>query len=135
MNTRSMHTRLVALEVVAAAVLLPGAMMMPALAADPVVASNAASDAAPPVMPEDASTPTAPGNDTEDQKVTVRIKIALAGDNSLSAQAHEVSVATNQQAVVLRGSVLPGEKDRIESLAEQYAGTRQVVDQLLVRDM
>ena len=46
-----------------------------------------------------------------------------------------MSVATNQQAVVLRGSVLPGEKDRIESLAEQYAGTRQVVDQLLVRDM
>ena len=135
MNTWSMNTRFLALEVVAAAVLLPGAMMMPALAADPMVASNVASDAAPPVLPEDASTPTAAGNDTDDQKVTVRIKIALAGDDSLSAQAHEVSVATNQQAVVLRGSVLPGEKDRIESLAEQYAGTRQVVDQLLVREM
>jgi hypothetical protein len=134
MNTRSTHARFFALEVVAAAV-LGGAMMVPALAAEPVVASNAASDAAPPVLPEDASTPTAPGNDTDDQKVTVRIKIALAGDDSLSPQAHEVSVATNQQAVVLRGSVLPGEKDRIESLAEQYAGTRQVVDQLLVRDM
>jgi osmotically-inducible protein OsmY len=122
MNTRSMNTRFFALEVVAAAVLLPGVMTMPA-------------HAAPPVLPEDASTPTTPGNDTDDQKVTVRIKIALAGDESLSQQAHEVSVATNQQAVVLRGSVLPGEKDRVESLAAQYAGTRQVVDQLLVRDM
>jgi hypothetical protein len=54
------------------------------------------------VLPEDASTPTALGNDIDDQKVTVRIKLALVGD---------------------------------ESLAEQYAGTRQVVDQLLVRDM
>ena len=135
MNTRSLHTRFFGLGVVAAAVLLPGAMMMPALAADPLVASNAASDAAPPVLPEDASTPTAPGNDTDDQKVTAQIKIALAGDESLSPQAHEVSVATNQQAVVLRGSVLPGEKDRVESLAGQYAGARQVIDQLLVRDM
>ena len=83
----------------------------------------------------DTTTPTVAANDTEDQRITVRIKIALAGDESLSPQAHEVSVATNQQAVVLRGSVLPGEKDRVESLAEQYAGTRQVVDQLLVRDM
>jgi hypothetical protein len=102
MNTRSMHSRFFALEVVAAAVLLPGAMTIPALAADPLVASDALSDAAPPVLPEDASTPTALGNDIDDQKVTVRIKLALVGD---------------------------------ESLAEQYAGTRQVVDQLLVRDM
>jgi BON domain len=136
MNIRPTHSRFFALEVVmAAALLLPGAITIGAFAADPPVASNAASDAAPPVLPEDASTPTAPGNDIDDQKVTVRIKIALVGDESLSPQAHEVSVATNQQAVVLRGSVMPGEKDRVESLAEQYAGTRQVVDQLLVRDM
>jgi uncharacterized lipoprotein YbaY len=122
------------LEVVAAAVLLPGAMTIPALAADPAVASNAASDAAPPVLPEDASTPTAPAHDVDDAKVTSQIKIALAGDSSLSAQAHEVSVATNPQAVILRGSVMPGEKERIETVAGKFAGTRQVVDQLLVRD-
>lgn len=130
-----MITRFSTLEVVAAAVLLPGAMTIPAIAAEPPVASNAAADAAPPVLPGDASTPTAPAHDVDDAKVTAQIKIALAGDSSLSAQAHEVSVATNPQAVTLRGSVMPGEKDRIEALAQQYAGTRQVVDQLLVRDL
>ena len=122
------------LEMVAAAVLLPGALTIPALAADPPVASNAASDAAPPVLPGDASTPTAPAHDVDDAKVTAQIKIALAGDSSLSAQAHEISVLTNPQAVTLRGSVMPGEKERIETVAGKFAGTRQVVDQLLVRD-
>jgi hypothetical protein len=130
-----MITKSRTLEVVAAAVLLPGAMTIPAVAADSPVSSNAASDAAPPVLPEDASTPTAPAHDIDDAKVTSQIKIALAADSSLSAQAHEVSVSTNPQAVTLRGSVMPGEKERIESVAGQFAGTRQVVDQLLVRDM
>jgi hypothetical protein len=130
-----MVTRFSPLEVVAAAVLLPGAMSMPAMAADPLVPSNAASDAAPPVLPGDASTPTAPAHDVDDAKVTAQIKTALAGDSSLSAQAHDISVLTNQQAVTLRGSVMPGEKERIESVASQFAGTRQVVDQLLVRDL
>ena len=130
-----MNGKLFALEVAVAAVLLPGAMSMPALAADPVIPDNSASNAAPNVVPGDANTPTAPAHDVDDAKVTAQIRSALASDKSLSVQAHDVSVATNQQAVVLRGSVLPGEKDRIESLAEQYAGTRQVVDQLLVRDM
>jgi hypothetical protein len=123
------------LEVVAAAVLLPGAMSIPAIAAEPPVSSNAASDAAPPVLPGDASTPTAPAHDVDDAKVTAQIKVALAGDSSLSAQAHEISVLTNPQAVTLRGSVMPGEKERIESVAGKFAGTRQVVDQLLVRDL
>ena len=123
------------LEVVAAAVLLPGAMTIPVVAAEPPVSSNAASDAAPPVLPGDASTPTAPAHDVDDAKVTAQIKIALAADSSLSAQAHEVSVSTNPQAVTLRGSVMPGEKERIESVAGKFAGTRQVVDQLLVRDL
>jgi hypothetical protein len=130
-----MVTRFRPLEVVAAAVLLPGAMSIPAMAADPAVPSNAASDAAPPVLPGDASTPTAPAHDIDDAKVTAQIKTALAGDSSLSAQAHDISVLTNQQAVTLRGSVMPGEKERIESVAGQFAGTRQVVDQLLVRDL
>ncbi len=130
-----MKTRLLALVVVTAAVLLPGAMTIPALAADPVIASNAASDAAPDMKPADANTPTVAASDIDDQKVTVRIKIALAGDNTLSPQAHEVSVATNPQAVILRGSVSSGEKERINSVAEQYAGARQIIDGLLIRDM
>lgn len=51
---------------------------------------------------------------------------------SLSTQAHNVTIATNQQAVVWRGPVKPGENDRIESLAGQFAGTRQIVNQLPV---
>src|ERR1700722_10717001 len=134
-NTRPLHNRFFALEIIAAAVLLPGAMAMPALAADPGILSNAASDAAPDMKPADDSTPTVAANDIDDQKVTVRIKIALAGDNTLSPQAHEVSVATNPEAVILRGSVSSGEKERINSVAEEYAGARQIIDELLVRDM
>lgn len=130
-----MKTRLYALEIVTAAVLLPGAMTIPALAADPYIASDAASDAAPDMKPADGNTPTVAANDIDDQRVTVRIKIALAGDKTLSPQAHEVSVATNPEAVVLRGSVSSGEKERINSVAEQYAGARQIIDELLVRDM
>jgi osmotically-inducible protein OsmY len=135
MNTRPMNSRFFALEVVAAAVLLPGAMTMPALAADPAIPNNVASDTASDMKPADANTPTVAANDIDDQKVTVRIKIALAGDNTLSPQAHEVSVATNQEAVILRGSVSSSEKERINSVAEQYAGARQIIDELLVRDM
>jgi osmotically-inducible protein OsmY len=87
------------------------------------------------MKPADATTPTTPASDVDDLKVTAQIKVALAGDNSLSPQAHDISVATNQQAVILRGSVTAAEKARINTLAEQYAGARQVIDELLVRDL
>jgi osmotically-inducible protein OsmY len=130
-----MMTRFRPLEVVAAAVLFPGAMTIPAHAADPAVPNNVASDLAPDMKPADATTPTTPASDVDDLKVTAQIKVALAGDNSLSPQAHDISVATNQQAVILRGSVTAAEKARINTLAEQYAGARQVIDELLVRDL
>jgi hyperosmotically inducible periplasmic protein len=130
-----MHPKFLALEVVAAAVLLPGAIAMPAIAAAPPIPDNSAADSAPNVVPGDASTPTAPAHDVDDTQVTAQIRSALKADKSLSRQAQEVAIATNQQAVTLRGSVKAGEKDRIESLAQQYAGTRQVIDQLLVKDM
>jgi osmotically-inducible protein OsmY len=130
-----MTSKFLALEVVAAAVLLPGALTIPVMAGEPVIPSNAASDVAPPMKPADATTPTTPANDVDDLKVTAQIKVALAGDASLSPQAHEISVATNQQAVVLRGSVTSADKDRINTVAAQYAGARQVIDELLVRDL
>lgn len=130
-----MTSKLLPLEVVAAAVLLPGAMTIPAIAGEPVIPSNAASDAAPPMKPADATTPTTAAKDVDDLKVTAQIKVALAGDHSLSPQAHEISVATNQQAVTLRGSVTSADKDRINTVAAQYAGARQVIDELLVRDL
>ncbi len=107
---------------------------LPIVAADSPIPDNSASDAAVNLLPADAGTPTAPASDIEDTRVTAQIRSALAGDKSLSSMAHNVSIATNQQAVVLRGQVSSGEKDRVEALASQYAGTRQVVSQLLVKD-
>jgi osmotically-inducible protein OsmY len=86
------------------------------------------------MVPQDAGTPTKPANDIDDRRVTAQIRTALVGDKSLSSLARNVGIATNQQAVVLRGQVTSGEKDRVEALASQYAGTRQVVSQLLVKD-
>ena len=117
---------------VAAALLLASAALP---AAEPGIADNSASNRAANLVPADAGVPTAAATDVDDARVTAQIRSALAGDKSLSVLAHQVTIATNQQAVVLRGSVEADEKDRIESLAALYAGTRQVVDQLLVQDL
>jgi osmotically-inducible protein OsmY len=122
------------LRIAAAAAIVAGAVLVPVLAAEPSIPNNSASNAAPDLAPGDANTPTAPATDLEDTRVTAQIRAALASDKSLSALAHNVTIATNKQAVVLRGSVKPADKDRIESVAAQFAGTRQVVDQLLVKD-
>jgi osmotically-inducible protein OsmY len=108
---------------------------MPAGAAEPSIPDNSPSDSAPNLLPADASTPTAASSDIEDVRVTAQIRSALSGDKSLSALARSVNITTNQQAVVLRGQVKSDEKDRVEAVASQYAGTRQVVDQLLVKDL
>ena len=129
-----MRGKFSAFEITAAAVLLPGFMAMPAIAADPSIPDNSASNAAPNLQPEDANTPVAPAHDVDDARVTAQIRSALSSDKSLSTQARNVTIATNPQAVVLRGSVNAADKDRIESLAEQFAGTRQIVNQLLVSD-
>jgi hypothetical protein len=130
-----MRAKFIALGLVAVAVTLAGAFAMPAGAAEPSIPDTSPSDSAPNLVPADASTPTAAASDIEDVRVTAQIRSALTGDKSLSALAHSVTITTNQQAVVLRGQVNPGEKDRVEALASQYAGTRQVVDQLLVKDL
>jgi len=118
----------------AGAMLTAAAIAMPVIAADAPIPDTSASDAAPNLLPADAGTPTTPANDIEDQRVTAQIRTALAADKSLSAPSRNVSIATNQQAVVLRGAVSSADKDRIETLASQFAGTRQVVSQLAVKD-
>jgi osmotically-inducible protein OsmY len=123
-----MHGKSLALGVAAA--IFSAAIGLPVLAAD-----SSASNSAATLAPADANTPTAPSSDLDDTRVTAQIHAALAADRSLSPLAQNVTIATNKQAVVLRGSVLSQEKDRIESLAAQFAGTRQVVDQLLVKDL
>jgi osmotically-inducible protein OsmY len=105
--------------------LLAAALLLQAgaLAAGSVLAIN---------LPEDANIPTTAADDSDDLRVTAQIRSALLADGSLSDLAHKVRIATNQQAVILRGAVKAGEKDQIESLAGQFAGTRQVIDQLTV---
>jgi hypothetical protein len=132
-----MRAKFIAVRLVAAAVMFAGAIAMPTLAgaAEPSVPDNSPSDSAPNLLPADASTPTTAASDIDDVRVTAQIRSALTGDKSLSALARSVTIATNQQAVILRGLVKPDEKDRVEALASQYAGTRQVLDQLLVKDL
>lgn len=114
-----MDLKLVVPGMIAAAVLLPGALPEPAFAQ----------------QPGDANVPTVPSNRIEDTRVTDQIRAALAADDSLSTSAKNVNIATNQQAVILRGAVATVEdKDRVETLAGQYAGARQVDSQLTIQD-
>jgi osmotically-inducible protein OsmY len=124
-----MNIKLGVPEILAAAVLMPGALAVPALALEPATAVNSTAK-----LPEDASTPVHAANDVDDNRVTQQIISAVRADTSLSQEARNVSVATNPQAIILRGAVSSSDVDRIETLAEQYAGARQVDNQLTVQD-
>lgn len=129
-----MQGRILVLKVAAAAVLLPGVMDVPAVSGEPPIPDNSSANAAPPVVPGDGNTPVAGANDVDDRHVAEQIRGALAGDKSLSSLARNVTVAANPQAVVLRGTVGATDRDRIATIAGQYAGSRQVINQLLVKD-
>ena len=58
-----MHGKFFVLPVAAAAVLLPGAIAMPAAATEPWIPDDSASNLAPNLQPQDASTPSAASND------------------------------------------------------------------------
>jgi len=116
------------LELVAAAAVLNGAIVLPAAAAEPVGTDNSAAN----LQPADSSTSTAAASDSDDRRVTAQIREALLADKSISVLAQHVQIATNQDAVILRGAVRSNELDRIEALAGQYAGSRQIDNQLTV---
>ena len=64
-----------------------------------------------------------------------KLKGPIQADASISDSSKHVSIDSNQQAVILRGVVLnETDKDRVESLAGQYAGVRQVDSHLTVKD-
>jgi osmotically-inducible protein OsmY len=116
--------------ILAAAVLLPGAFAAGALAAEPETAGNTTN-----VAPGDGNVPTGPSQNVDDNRVTQQILAALLADSSLSSDVKYLNIATNSEAVILRGA-LPSadDKARVESLAEQYAGARQVDSQLTIID-
>jgi osmotically-inducible protein OsmY len=109
-------------------VLLHGAIALPAAAAEPAGTDNSVAN----LQPADSSTPTAAASDSDDRRVTAQIRQALLADKSFSVLAQHVQIATNQDAVILRGAVQSNELDRIEALAGQYAGSRQIDNQLTV---
>jgi osmotically-inducible protein OsmY len=86
----------------------------------------------PRLQPRDTSVSTAPSNESADVAVTAQIRSALSGDDTLSADAKRISIVTNADVVILQGMVQTQEPDRIETEVRQYAGSRQIINQLTV---
>jgi hyperosmotically inducible protein len=77
-----------------------------------------------------------PGDQSEseaDRTITQNIRKALTADDSLSANAKNVKIITNEGVVTLRGPVnSEKEKAAIETKAKQVAGVKNVDNQLEV---
>jgi hyperosmotically inducible protein len=77
-----------------------------------------------------------PGDQSEseaDRTITQHIRQALTADDSLSSNAKNVKIITNDGTVTLRGPVKSEkEKSDIEAKAKQVAGVKQVDNQLEV---
>ena len=73
------------------------------------------------------------GNSEPDIQITANIRKAIVDDDSLSTNAHNVKVITNDRIVQLRGPVdSPAEKATIEAKAKSVSGVKKVVNQLEV---
>jgi hyperosmotically inducible periplasmic protein len=77
-----------------------------------------------------------PGDQSEseaDRTITQNIRKALTADDSLSTNAKNVKIISNDGVVTLRGPVKnEKEKAEIEAKAKQVAGVKNVVNQLEV---
>jgi len=113
--------------VILIASLLLAATALPGLAAEPAAGTPDS------VQPGDGNVRVVASSNSDDLRVSAQIRQALVADPSLSDLAHNVQVATNSDAVILRGVVEPTEKDRVNTLAQQFAGARQIMDELTVR--
>jgi hyperosmotically inducible protein len=68
-----------------------------------------------------------------DRQLTQQIRRAIVKDNSLSSEAHNVKIITQNGAVTLKGPVKSAEeKQAIESKANQIAGEGKVTSELQV---
>lgn len=115
--------------------MLLAAMVATALSAgaqaEPQTALNDSS-----IVPGDAGVPVTASQSPDDLRVTQQIRAALQSDSTLMPDVNRlVRVATNGQAVILRGA-LPTTRDieRVTALAENYCGARQVINELTVID-
>jgi hyperosmotically inducible periplasmic protein len=77
------------------------------------------------------ATPEDQSNKSGDVEVTARIRKALVADDSLSTNAKNVKIVTENGGVTLRGPVNDArERETVVRLAKQEVGQRNVVDQL-----
>jgi hyperosmotically inducible protein len=68
-----------------------------------------------------------------DRQLTAKIRKAISADDKLSTNAKNVQITSNKDEVTLRGPVATAEeKTRVESHAQQAAGSRRVNNQLEV---
>jgi hyperosmotically inducible protein len=96
-------------------------------------ASSSATNTATNARDRDGKTATPPdqSNSTTDVELAASIRKALVADDSLSTNAKNVKIVTENGGVTLRGPVNDGrERETVVRLAKQAAGPRNVVDQL-----
>ena len=75
--------------------------------------------------------PTDQGGSAADREVTAAIRREIAGDDSLSTNAHNVKIVTVDGVVTLRGPVkTAAEKATVASKAEAAKGVKRVDNQL-----
>ena len=71
------------------------------------------------------------GGSAADREVTANIRKAVVSDDSLSTNAHNVKIITQNGVVTLRGPVKSAaEKASVAAKARQVAGVKRVDDQL-----
>jgi hyperosmotically inducible periplasmic protein len=81
----------------------------------------------------DTKTPGDQSENEADRTITQNIRQAITGDDSLSTNAKNVKIITNDGTVTLRGPVKSEkEKTEIEAKARQVAGVKRVDNQLEV---
>jgi osmotically-inducible protein OsmY len=104
----------------------------PALATDPPNADNSARNVRD--RHDKTLTPMDQGGSEADRELTAAIRRALVADDSLSTDAHNVKIITQDQVVTLRGPVKnTAEKAAVAAKAQQARGVKRVDNQLEVK--
>lgn len=76
-------------------------------------------------------TPEDQGGSAADREVTANVRKAIVADDSLSTNAHNVKIITNNGVVTLRGPVKSAaEKEVIAAKAQKTGGVKRVDNQL-----
>ncbi len=82
----------------------------------------------------DTPTPMSQGESEGDRTITQQIRKAVVDNDSLSTNAHNVKIITEDGVVTLRGPVeTPQEKSSIVAAAQGAPGVKRVNDQLEVK--